>query len=169
MSSSPGSGRVQKGTANVAGDCPGGLQQPSGLNCPQRSFGSEAGYRRCQGEARQGDLQLKTVMEASVWSKELAFCEHAARARSLSVGMTGCARYGLAAATSRFGVRSALPGVQPSTYRTTGSSFEHGNPDPSAGPAKSGKPTGLAMSRTGGGASVVVGARESRAHGEGGQ
>ena len=29
MSSSPGSGRVQKGTANLAGDCTGGLQQPS--------------------------------------------------------------------------------------------------------------------------------------------
>ena len=83
--------------------------------------------------------------------------------------MTGCARYGHAAATSRFGVRSVLPGVEPSTYRTKGLSFEHGNLDSSAGPAKSGKPSGPATSRTGGGASVVVRARESRVHGEGGQ
>lgn len=83
--------------------------------------------------------------------------------------MTGCARHGHAAATSRFGARSVLPGVEPSTYSIKGLCFEHGNLDSSAGPAKSGKPTGPAMSRTGGGASVVVRARESRAHGEGGQ
>lgn len=85
------------------------------------------------------------------------------------ISMTGCARHGYAAAMSRFGVRSVLPGVEPSTYRTKGLCFEHGNPDSSAKPAKSGKPTGPAMSRTGDGALVVVRARESRAHGEGGQ
>jgi hypothetical protein len=69
----------------------------------------------------------------------------------------------------RRGRRSALPGVQPTTYHTTGSSCEHGNLEPSAEPAKSGKPTGPAMSRPRGGASVVVRARESRAHGEGRQ
>ncbi len=168
MSSSPGSGRAQKGTANVAGDCTGGLQQPSGLNCPRRSLGSEAGYRRCQGEARRGNPQLKTVMEASVRSKNSR--SRACSQRSVAIfSMTGCARYGYAAATPRFGARSVLPGVQPSTYRTTGFSFEHGNPNPSAGHAKSGKPTGLVTSRMGGGASVVVRARESRAHGEGRQ
>ena len=83
--------------------------------------------------------------------------------------MTECARHGYAAALSRFGARSVLPGAQPSTYRTKGSSFEHGNLDPSAGQAKSGKPTGLATSRMRGGASVVVRARESRVHGEGRQ
>jgi hypothetical protein len=67
------------------------------------------------------------------------------------------------------GVRSALPGVEPSTYRTKGLFFEHGNFDPSAGPAKPGRPTGPAGSRTKGGASVVVRARESRADGEGRQ
>jgi hypothetical protein len=81
----------------------------------------------------------------------------------------GCARFGYAAATSRIGDRSALPGVQSSTYRTKGFSCEHGNLDPSAGHAKPGKPTSPATSRTRGGASVVVGARESRAHGEGWQ
>lgn len=159
---------MQKGAANVAGDCTGGLQQPSGLNCPQKSVDSEAGYRRCQGEAMRVEPQLKTALKSSVRSKS------SRRARMQPelgryFSMTGCARHGHAAAKSRFGVRPALSGVEPSTYRTTGSSFEHGNPDPSAGRAKSGKPTGLAMSRTGGGASVVVRARESRAHGEGRQ
>jgi hypothetical protein len=168
MSSSPGSGRVQKGTANVAGDCTGGLQQPSGLNCPQGALSSKAGYRRCQGEAMRDNPQLKTMMEASVRSKN---SQHASMQPALGryYRTTGCTRYGYVAAMSRFGVRSALPGVQSSTYRTTGPSFEHGNLDPSAGHAKPGKPTGLVMSRTGGGASVVVRARESRAHGEGGQ
>ena len=159
---------MQKGTANAAGDCTGGLQQPSGLNCPRTSFGSEAGYQRCQGEAKRGNPQLKTAMESSVWSKDSQL-----RGMQPEPGryfsMTGCTRHGYAAAMSRFGVRSVLPGVQPSTYRTTGFSCEHGNPDPSAGHAKPGKPTGLVTSRTGGGASVVVGARESRAQGEGRQ
>ena len=116
----------------------------------------------------RGNPRLKTAMETSVWSKP-------SRIASLQpelggfLSMTGCARNGHAAATSRFGERSALPGAQPSTYRTKGLSFEHGNLDSSAGPANSGKPTGQAMSRTRGGASVVVRARESRAHGEGRQ
>ena len=116
----------------------------------------------------QDNLLLKTAFESSVRSKNSSMARMQPEpGRTLSP--TGCTWYRYAAATPRFGVRSVLPGVQPSTYRTTGFSFEHGNPDPSAGSAKSGKPTGLAMSRTGGGASVVVGARESRAHGEGGQ
>ena len=160
---------MEKGTANVAGDCTGGLQQPSGLNCPRRGLGSEAGYRRCQGEAMRGNPRLKMVMETSVRSKELACLARMQPALGRYFRATGWARYGLAAATPRFGVRSGLPGAQPSTYSTTGSSCEHGNPDPSAEPAKPGKPIGPAMSRTGGGASVVVRARESRAHGEGRQ
>jgi len=86
-----------------------------------------------------------------------------------SFSATGRARHGYAAATSRIGARSVLPGVQLSTYRTTGFSYEHGNFDPSAGPAKPGKPPSPVMSRTEDGASVVVRARESRAHGEGRQ
>ena len=34
---------LRSGTANVAGDWTGGLQQPSGLNCPRRSLGSRGG------------------------------------------------------------------------------------------------------------------------------
>jgi len=111
---------------------------------------------------------LKTMMESSVRSKDSRKREmQPALGRYFS--MTGCARHGYAAATSRFGARSVLPGVQSSTYRTKGLSLEHGNLDPSAEPAKLGKPTSPATSRTGGGVSVVVRARESRAHGEGRQ
>ncbi|SRR6266568_6412313 len=115
-----------------------------------------------------GRYKLKTAMESSVWSKDSQLRGMQPEpGRYFSV--TGCTRHGYAAAMSRFGARSVLPGVQPSTYRTAGFSCEHGNPDPSAGHTKPGKPTGLVTSRTGGGASVVVGARESRAHGEGRQ
>ena len=111
---------------------------------------------------------MKAAMDFSVWSKssQLRVCNPSPVA---VYSMTGCARFGHAAARSRFGVRSELPGIQPSTYSTMGFSCEHGNLNPSAGHAKPGTPTGLATSRMGGGASVVVGARESRAHGEGRQ
>ena len=107
-------------------------------------------------------------MESSVRSKS---SRHASTQPELGryFSVTGCADYRYAAALSRMGARSVLPGVQPSTYRTTGFSYEHGNFDPSAGPAKLGKPPSPVMSRTEDGASVVVRARESRAHGEGRQ
>ena len=47
-------------------------------------------------------------------------------------GATGYARNGHAAAKSRNGRQPALPGAEPSTYSTTGTSREHGNLDPSA-------------------------------------
>jgi hypothetical protein len=74
-----------------------------------------------------------------------------------------------AAALSRFGEQTALPGAEPTTYRTTGSSSEQGNPEPSAGIAIPGTLPGPVMSRSGGRGSVVVGARESRVQGEGSQ
>lgn len=111
---------------------------------------------------------MKTVQDVSVWSQSSRKRE-CNQVWSPFSGVTGRIRYVYAAARSRFGVRPALPGIQPSTYHTTGSCFEHGNLDPSAGPAKSGKPTGLVRSRTRGGAPVVVRAWESHAHGEGEQ
>lgn len=112
--------------------------------------------------------RLKSALESSVRSMNSPPASMQPEpGRQLST--TGCARDGRAAAMPRLGARSELPGVQPSTYSTMGLSFEHGNPGPSAGPAKSGEPTGQVTSRTGGGALVVVRARESRAHGEGGQ
>ena len=82
---------------------------------------------------------------------------------------TGCVHNGRAAPQSRTGSRSALPGAKSTTSSVTGCVREHGNLDPSAEASGQGKPPGPAMSRTGGGASVVVRARESRAHGEGRQ
>ena len=69
----------------------------------------------------------------------------------------------------RVGRWSALPGAKPATYRTPGTSCEHGNLDRSAEPATLCKLPRPATSPTRGRAFVVVGARESRAHGEGRQ
>ena len=66
-------------------------------------------------------------------------------------------------------VRSELPGVKLTTYSTGGSPREHGNLQSSAGTKTSGKPPSPAKSRRGDRVLVVVGARESREHGEGGQ
>jgi hypothetical protein len=65
--------------------------------------------------------------------------------------------------------RLELPGIKPTTYRTQGSPREHGNLQSSAGTKTSGKPPSPAMSRRGDRVLVVVGARESRVQGEGGQ
>jgi hypothetical protein len=65
--------------------------------------------------------------------------------------------------------RSALSGAQPATYRTKGASWEPVNLDRSARPAKPGKLPRPATSPMRGRASVVVRARESRAHGDGRQ
>jgi hypothetical protein len=82
---------------------------------------------------------------------------------------TGYTRIGHAVRFTRLDARSAQPGVELTTYRTEGFSWEHWNLDSSAGPAKPGKLPSPATSRTRGGAFVVVRARESRVHGEGRQ
>ena len=67
-------------------------------------------------------------MESSVRSKGSRKREmQPALGRYFSV--TGCTRHGFAAALSRLGERSALPGVQLSIYSTEGRSFEYGNLD----------------------------------------
>lgn len=81
----------------------------------------------------------------------------------------GCARNGRAAPLSRRGEQSALTGVEPATYSTKGPSFEHGNLEPSGAGANREQRPSHAWSRPRDGVSVVVGARESRAHGEGRQ
>ena len=67
------------------------------------------------------------------------------------------------------GRRSGLSGAELTTYRTKGFLWEHENLEPSAGNETPRKPPSPALSRSRGGAFVVVGARESRAHGEGRQ
>jgi hypothetical protein len=83
--------------------------------------------------------------------------------------LTGCARNEHVAAKTRNGVPSAQPGIKLTTYRIMGSFNEQENSDSDARPAKPGKPPSPAMFRAEDGALVVVGARESRAHGEGEQ
>ena len=70
---------------------------------------------------------------------------------------------------SRSDGRPGLPGAELITYRTKGLRRERKNLEPSAGSETPGKPPSPAMSRSRGGAFVVVRARESRAHGEGRQ
>jgi hypothetical protein len=93
----------------------------------------------------------------------------AVRAWSTQVERLGVPLVRYAIDLIRVGRWSALPGAKPATYRTTGTSCEHGNLDRSAEPAKLCKLPRPAMSPTRGRAFVVVGARESRAHGEGRQ
>src|SRR5262249_18006311 len=89
-------------------------------------------------------------------------CDRRWRARCITKGARRVRRGAPGDGPAQAGDRAGRP-----LY--TGSSWEHGNLEPSAGPAKPGKPPGPAMSRPRGGASVVVRVRESRAHGEGRQ
>jgi len=131
---------------------------------------SEMGYHRCHGEGRADDcsLTLKRVLEASVWIF-IPEVGNVVRAWLVFSEPTGCIRQGCAASGTRIGVQSAWPGVKLVTYNIEGFFFEHGNPDSSAGSAIPGKLPSPVRSRAGGGGSVVVGARESRVHGEGSQ
>ena len=131
---------------------------------------SEAGNHRCHGEDEQASAcTMKRMLEASVLIAEPS----EATAMQPEPGhvnlVTGYARHGSAVLESRSERQPVLPGVESATYSTKGSSFEHGNLDSSAGKANPGKLTGPATSRTRGGVSVVVRARESRVHGEGRQ
>jgi hypothetical protein len=112
--------------------------------------------------------QLKSAMEASVWKENSPWRGCSLSAAGLRLP-AACTRYGCAASQSRNGQRSALPGVQLATYSIKGPISQHGNLDASAVPAMHGKPPSPATSRARGRASVVVRARESRAHGEGRQ
>lgn len=112
---------------------------------------------------------LKSVPESPVWKVASSSDEFVVRARRASTTRLGIPALGMLRSRSRNGMQSVRPGVEPTTYRIEGSSAEHENPDPSATPAKRGKPPSPAMSRTGGRAFVVVGGRESRPQGEGRQ
>lgn len=131
---------------------------------------SEAGYHRCHGESvRAVARTLKRMLEASVWiASSSAMTRTQSEPGCLNL-VTGCTPLGCVVLLSRSEEQPELPGVESATYRTRGPSFEHENPDSSAGNANLGKLPGPATSRAGGGVFVVVGARESRAHGEGRQ
>ncbi len=110
---------------------------------------------------------LKSVSDASVRNQNPF--RDVDRARLVPTEPTGCIRHGYAASLSRIGKPSAQPGVQLTTYDATGLFIEQGNSDSDAWPAIPGKPPSPVTFRAEGGALVVVRARESRVHGEGGQ
>jgi hypothetical protein len=130
---------------------------------------TQAGDQRCHGENRMDHRpgNSKSVLEPSV-RKDAPPRAGLQPEPGCQLNVTGCARPEHAGSQPRTGDRSALPGAKPTTYRTMGCIREHGNLDPSADVNSVGKPTGPARSRTRGGASVVVGARESRGRGRDG-
>lgn len=146
-----------------------GLQQPSGVNSRTRS-NPKAGDHRCHGEPRMDNRprKSKSTLESSV-RKDASQTASMRPEPGCQLEATGCARNGRASSEARSGVSPVPPGVESATYNTMGLDSEHGNSDSSADAVCIGKPPGPARSRTGGGASVVVRARESRVHGEGGQ
>jgi len=76
---------------------------------------------------------LKAAFEASVRTGNPALGLGMLREPGCGPVATGCAHYGHVSPVTRFWERSGQPGVQPPTYRITGSSFEHENLNPSAG------------------------------------
>lgn len=172
MSSSSGSDRMQKGAVNAVETGSAACKSRAALNARDDAPASETSYRRCHGEARmdEGPRMLKSVLEASVWIGNSS-------ATASMLPEPGLLLFGdwvhpprvcrAPGSETGFGLRSQGYSRPPKTPRVP--CFEHGNPDTSAGPTEPGKPPGPVMSRTGGGAFVVVRARESRVHGEGRQ
>jgi len=113
---------------------------------------------------------LKSVLEASVRIGHSSTTASTPPEPGCIDTATGCARHGCVVV--RVPKRTAIcaaRGIAGHLPHHGFLSFEHGNLDTSAGHAKPGKPPSPVMSRARGGASVVVGARESRAQGEGRQ
>jgi len=114
--------------------------------------------------------QLKSVMDPSV--RRITHAQAWTTQRDLdrpsyTVWSAGLSRRAVFPVPN--GRRSGLSGAELTTYRTKGFLWEHENLEPSAGNETPRKPPSPALSRSRGGAFVVVGARESRAHGEGRQ
>ena len=166
-----GSGRIVKGVANVAETGPAACKSRATLSVGEGAYAPETGYHRCHGEEGMSDCPYnsKSMLDPSVWRTNPPRWD-----MLREPGWPDRSRLGVS-------VLDTLP-PSPGTECSQGSQgqsrppkasrvsqVEHGNPDTSAWSAKPGKPPGPAMSRTGGRAFVVVRARESRAHGEGGQ
>jgi hypothetical protein len=112
---------------------------------------------------------MKSMLEASVWRLDPLSGGYVARTRWARI--LNCVhpeRMRRFVIPDSKAVRAARGIVDHLQHRGS-LSIEQGNLDPSAGSAKPGKLPSPATSRTRDGASVVVGARESRAHGEGRQ
>jgi hypothetical protein len=150
-------------------DWNGGLQQPSGLNCPRDACASQVGYHRCHGETRAVECPrtLKSVLESSVRNIVRRFAARCSQSLVDFYTSTGYVRDGRATVTPRNDGSPCCQGYSWSPNAPRVCPSEHENLDSSAEHAKLGKLPSPATSRTRGGAFVVVGARESRAHGEG--
>ena len=116
-------------------------------------------------------LKLKSAFDPSVrraihLDVEVGYAARSGLSRR-SIGSVGVA--GAPPVWFRSDGRPELQGAQLTTYRTKGLLRERKNLEPSAGIETPGKPPSPAMSRSRGGAFVVVRARESRVHGEGRQ
>ena len=144
---------------NVAGDWTGGLQKPNGLNRPH--------WRATEGAmVNTHDRRIayvKSASEASVWTVAMG-------SQSLVVSSFGWVHplwvYGHR--VPRRWTVSATRG-KADHLQHQGSELRTWEPRSSARLAKPGKSTSPATSRARGRVLVVVGARESRVHGEGGQ
>lgn len=105
----------------------------------------------------------------SVWNSIPPFRRGMQSESGRGMMAAGCTRYGYADALSRNGEGQHCQGNMPTTYRIMGSFWEQGNLTRALGPRN---PASCQVQRRLGvrdGVSVVVGARESRAHGEGRQ
>jgi hypothetical protein len=112
---------------------------------------------------------MKLVMEAPVRKPNPSYDGHAARTWSASIPDWVRPIWARCIVIPDSNAARTVRGIADHLQHRGSFIFEQGNPDPSAEHAMFGKLPSPAMSRTGDGASVVVGARESRAHGEGRQ
>jgi hypothetical protein len=76
---------------------------------------------------------VKTVLEAPVLNATPVFGLGSLREPGRLDVATGCARHGYVSPATRVWESPVQPGVKLSTYRITGSSFEHANLNPGAG------------------------------------
>ena len=170
MSSSPGSGRVQKGTANVAETGTAACKSRAVLSAHDETLVSEMGYRRCHGEApRMNVREVEADAGSLCMEGRPATAGMSPESGWIEVLRLDAFAFGCTAPLSRNGTQPVRPGVKSDTYSTEDFSFEHGNPDLSARNVRPGELPGPATSQAGGRVLVVVRARESRVHGEGGQ
>ena len=162
---------MMKGVANVAETGPAACNSRATLSIGEGVYALETGYHRCHGEERRSDCPYrpKSMLDPSVGKtnpprrdmlREPGWTDYI----RLGVSVLDTLPPGPEGEESRCSQGQSRP---PNASRV--SQDEHGNPDASAWQAKPGKPPGPAMSRAGGRAFVVVGARESRVHGEGRQ
>ncbi len=165
-----GSGRMQKGTVNVA--------KVGTAACKSRAVSSAradsfvTGYHRYQGEERRGDCpsHLKSVLDVSVGNHNPPLAEGISPEPGWCVSCRlGVPRMGTQPPNPERGASPVRSGIEQTTYRAKGRFNEQGNFDSDAWLAMPGKPPSPVLFRAEDGALVVVGARESRVHGEGEQ